>query len=180
MVDALGLTSFNLLGHSLGGMFAAELAAARPDLVKKLVLVAPVGLWLDESPVTDLFAALPNELPGIIFGDPSNPAIAAAMTPPADADELAQMLYLQMANFSAAGKFMWPIPDKGLKKRLHRVSAQTLILWGELDGLAPPAYGPVFQQKILRSQLVTVPGAGHMLPIEKTERYVDEVKGFLG
>ena len=178
--DAAGLSSFHLAGHSLGGMFAAELAAARPDLVKKLVLISPVGLWLEEAPVADLFAVLPNEVPGLVFGDPANPALAEMMTPPANEDELAQMLYLQMANFSAAGKFMWPIPDKGLKKRMHRIAAPTLILWGDQDRLTPPAYGPVFQSKIPRSQLVTVPGAGHMLPLEKLDRFKEEVTAFLG
>jgi pimeloyl-ACP methyl ester carboxylesterase len=177
LVDALGLTSFNLLGHSLGGMFAAELAAARPDLVRKLVLVAPVGLWMDEAPVTDFFAVLPQDLPGVVFGDP---AFAAQVQLPSDPDELAQMLYLQMANFAAAGKFMWPIPDKGLKKRLHRISAPTLILWGDQDRLAPPAYGPLFATKIARSQLATIAGAGHMLPIEKPAEYLAEVRAFLG
>ena len=102
------------------------------------------------------------------------------MKPPANEDELAQMMYLQLANFSAAGKFMWPIPDKGLKKRLHRITAQTLILWGDSDRLTPPAYGPVFQSKIAKSNLVTIKGAGHMLPIEKTAEYVSEIKAFLG
>jgi pimeloyl-ACP methyl ester carboxylesterase len=180
LCDALGLTRFNLMGHSLGGMFAAELAAARPDMVKKLVLVSPVGLWIEETPVADLFIAMPPELPGLLFGDLSNPLIGQIFKAPANDDELADMMYMQMVNFSAAGKFMWPIPDKGLKKRLHRISAPTLILWGDSDRLTPPAYGPVFQSKIAKSQLVTLEGAGHMLPLEKTAEYVAEVKAFLG
>jgi pimeloyl-ACP methyl ester carboxylesterase len=179
-VDAVGLSSFSLLGHSVGGNFAAELAATRPDLVKKLVLVAPAGLWMGETPVTDFFTLLPNELPGVMFGDLSNPVIAELFTPPTDMDELAQVMYLQLANFSATGKFLWPIPDKGLKKRLHRIKAETLVLWGESDRLIPPAYGPLFQSKIAKAQLVTIPGAGHMLPLEKTPEYVAEVKVFLG
>jgi len=178
--DELGLTSFHLAGHSIGGMFAAELAAARPDMVKKLVLTCPVGLWIDESPVTDIFTLLPQELPGVIFGDLSNPVIPTLFKPPANEDEMAENYYFQLANFSATGKFIWPIPDKGLKKRLHRVKAPTLILWGEQDKLTPPAYGPVFQSKIARAQLVTVPGAGHMLPLENTEAWAKEIVGFLG
>ncbi len=178
--DALGIKQTNVLGHSLGGMFAAEFAAARPDMVKKLVLVSPVGMWIPESPVADIFAALPPDLPAMLFGDLTNPALADFMKPPANEDELAQMMYLQAANFSATGKFIWPIPDKGLKKRLYRITAPTLILWGDSDRLTPPAYGPLFQSKIAKSQLVTIKRAGHMLPIEKTAEYVAEVKGFLG
>lgn len=181
LAEALALRApFNVLGHSLGGMFAAELAAARPDLVRKLVLVSPAGVWLDEQPMPDLFTALPPELPGLLFGDLSNPIIGELFKPPANEDELADAMYMQLANFAAAGKFMWPIPDKGLKKRFHRIKAETLLLWGESDRLIPPAYGQVFARNIANSQLVTIAGAGHMLPLEKTPEYVAEIKAFLG
>jgi len=178
--DAMGLTSVNLAGHSIGGMFAAELAAARPDLVKKLVLVCPVGLWLDENPVTDIFTVMPNEMPGVLFGDLTNPVIGQTLARPTTEAGLAQALYLQLANFSALGKFIWPIPDKGLKKRLHRIKAPTLVLWGDSDRLVPPAYGPLFASKIDKAQLATIKGAGHMLPLEKTAEFVSEVRAFLG
>jgi len=180
LCDALGLRQLNVMGHSLGGMFAAEFAAARPDMVKKLALVAPAGLWMDENPVADFFTVLPPELPALLFGDLTNPALAEFMKPPANEDELAQMMYLQAANFSAAGKFLWPIPDKGLKKRLYRISSPTLILWGEKDALIPPAYGPLFASGIKKAQLVEIKGAGHMVPIEKAAEVAAEVKAFLG
>lgn len=178
--DAMGLKSFFLAGHSIGGLFAAEFAAARPDMVKKLVLTCPVGLWIDETPVTDLFILLPHELPGVIFGDLTNPVIGELFKPPANEDEMAQSMYLQLTNFSATGKFIWPIPDKGLKKRIHRISAPTLILWGEQDKLTPPAYGPLFESLIANSHLVTVKGAGHMLPLENTPAWSKEITNFLG
>jgi len=179
-VDALGLEHFNLGGHSIGAMFAAEFAAARPDMVKKLVLVSPVGLWMDEAPVTDLFILMPNQLPGVLFGDMTNPIIPTLFKAPTDEDEMAESYYFQLANFSATGKFIWPIPDKGLKKRLHRIKAPTLILWGDQDKLTPPAYGPAFASKIAKSQLVTLPGPGHMLPLEDTPGFEREVTAFLG
>jgi pimeloyl-ACP methyl ester carboxylesterase len=178
--DAIGLQRFNLAGHSIGGMFAAEFAAARPDLVKKLVLTCPVGLWMDETPVADLFILMPNELPGVIFGDLANPVISTLFPPPKDEDEMAQAMYLQLTNFSATGKFIWPIPDKGLKKRLHRISAPTLIIWGDQDKLTPPAYGDLFASKIKDSQLVKIKGSGHMVPLENTPEWTKEVVAFLG
>lgn len=179
-LGALGISRTNVLGHSLGGMFAAELAAARPDMVKKLVLVSPVGIWIPETPVADMFAALPNELMQLMVGDMTNPALAGFFKPPANEAELEQMMYLQAANFSAAGKFIWPIPDKGLKRRFYRITAPTLICWGGSDRLTPPAYGEAFQRQIKNSQLRIIPGAGHLLPIEKTPEYISEVTGFLG
>jgi pimeloyl-ACP methyl ester carboxylesterase len=178
--DALGLGSFNLGGHSIGGMFAAELAAARPDMVKKLVLTAPAGLWMDETPVTDVFTAMPRDLPAILYGDLTNPVIAAMNVRPTDADEMAQAMYLQITNFSAAGKFLWPIPDKGLKKRIHRIKAPTLLLWGDRDGLVPPAYAALFHSKLAKSQIAMIAGAGHMVALENTPAFAAEVKAFLG
>jgi pimeloyl-ACP methyl ester carboxylesterase len=180
LCDALGLKQVNVMGHSLGGMFAAEFAAIRPDMVKKLVLICPVGFWIPETPVADFFATLPPAIFSLMFGDPEGPVAQAMMTPPKDEDELAQRMYLQAANLSATGKFIWPIPDKGLKKRAYRITAPTLILWGDSDRLTPPAYGPVFQKHVAKSQLVTIKGGGHLLPLEKTAEVVSEVKAFLG
>ena len=59
-----------LVGHSMGGMIAAEMACLAPQSLERLVLVASAGLWLDEHPVPDLFATLPFELAGLLFHDP--------------------------------------------------------------------------------------------------------------
>lgn len=177
--DALGLTSFRLAGHSLGGMFAAEFAAARPDMVKKLMLVDPVGLWMDETPVTDIFTLLPSELPGVLYADPKGPAAAAMMKPPANDEELEQAMYMRLVNFSATGKFIWPIPDKGLKKRIHRVTAPTLLVWGKEDRLVPPVYADEFARRLPDARVQTVDGAGHAPHQEQPETVARMVRDFL-
>jgi pimeloyl-ACP methyl ester carboxylesterase len=178
--DALGLTSFALAGHSLGGLFAAELAAARPDLVTRLVLVAPMGLWLDEAPVADIFTLLPEEFAASLFADPANPAVADLTRAPANEDEAADMIYSRLANLSATGKFIWPIPDKGLSKRLHRIKAPALLVWGDRDRLVPPAYGEAFRSRLARAELATIAGAGHMVQAEKPAEFASAVTSFLG
>src|ERR671923_1869431 len=77
-IDAMGLDQPYVVGHSLGGMIGAEVAAVAQAYVSKLVMVAPVGLWLDEHPVMDFFAATPEELATAIFHDPGS-AIAQEM-----------------------------------------------------------------------------------------------------
>ena len=89
-------------------------------------------------------------------------------------------MYLQLTNFSATGKFIWPIPDKGLKKRIHRIAAPTLLVWGDQDKLTPPAYAQLFASKIAKSQVAMVKGAGHMVPLENTPEFEKEVTAFLG
>jgi len=70
VIEALGLTRPYLVGHSMGGMIAAEMAAVAPNDVERLGLIAPAGLWLDDHPIPDLFATLPHELPELLFHDP--------------------------------------------------------------------------------------------------------------
>src|SRR5450432_917334 len=69
VVEALGLADPLLVGHSMGGMIAAEMAAIAPNDVSRLALIAPAGLWLDDHPLVDIFSTLPFEMPAIMFHD---------------------------------------------------------------------------------------------------------------
>ncbi|HZU77091.1 MAG TPA: alpha/beta hydrolase, partial [Dehalococcoidia bacterium] len=80
----------------------------------------------------------------------------------------------------AAAKFMWPIPDKGLRLRIHRIKAPTLLVWGAQDRLIPPVYGEQFRRLLPNARLVTLDGAGHLVPLEQLTRVVEEISGFLG
>jgi pimeloyl-ACP methyl ester carboxylesterase len=178
-IEALGLDQPYLVGHSLGGMIAAEVAAIAPNVVSRLVLVAPVGLWLDDHPVLDFFAATPEELATAMFHDPDSAIAKELMTLPSDSAAQLEAVLERTKNLSAAGKFLWPIPDKGLKKRIHRIVAPTLLLWGASDRLVPPIYGEAFLKRIHRARLILVTGASHMLPYEKDDELVDVVTDFL-
>ena len=74
--------------------------------------------------------------------------------------------------FGMAGKLLFPIPDRGLSDRIHRIKARTLLIWGEHDKLIPPVYGPAFQQKIAGARLETIKGAGHMVNYEKPDAVI--------
>jgi pimeloyl-ACP methyl ester carboxylesterase len=77
------------------------------------------------------------------------------------------------------GKFVWPIPDKGLEQRLYRISAPTLIVWGEQDRLIPASYADDFAARISGSKVAIVPGAGHIPQVEATDTTYTVVDGFL-
>jgi pimeloyl-ACP methyl ester carboxylesterase len=177
LLDALDLPSVALVGHSFGGMVAAEIAAINPERIRKLVLIAPIGLWLDDHPVPDISAIPPDQLPGLLFADPSNPALAALPLPdPTDPEALFQAA-MTMASIL---QFIWPLPDKGLRRRLYRVKADTLVVWGAEDGLVDPAYGREFAAAIAGARLVTLDGAGHLPQIEQTTELHTAVTDFLG
>jgi len=79
-----------------------------------------------------------------------------------------------------AGKILFPIPNRRVSKRLYRVTAKTLVLWGEADRLIVPAYAQRWGRLIPGATVQTIPDAGHMLPYEQPETFVDTLTRFLG
>ena len=179
LLDALGIESLHVVGHSMGGMIAAELAALSPHRVQRLILANAVGLWLDKHPVADFFAMTPDQLGIALWHDPESEVAKAMMAVPEDEQAQLQAYLVRMQHLATAGKFLWPIPDKGLKKRIHRVKAPTLILWGQSDGLVPVAYAQAFQSAIRGSQVSIMQRCGHMPMYENPTGFVEEVTGFL-
>lgn len=191
LLDALGLDDARVVGHSLGGMFAAELAAHVPRRVSRLVLAAPLGLWNDEYPVADLFVAFPGDINELVWADPSGDAAAAFMAaatrpPGVGTDEpvhenpLIATLIGLLQGLTTAGKFLWPLPDKGLSRRLRRVRAQTLVVWGADDRLAPARYAEDFARLLPSARVEVLDGAGHMVPYERQAEFVELVAAFMG
>jgi pimeloyl-ACP methyl ester carboxylesterase len=177
VVAALGLTDPVLVGHSMGGMIAAEMAATAPNDVSRLVLIAPAGLWLEDHPIPDLFTLLPYELPAWLFHDPvAGAAMMTAGRRPDDPEFLKTYLIRNARQLGTAGKLLFPIPERGLSERLYRVKARTLLIWGESDRLVPPVYAPAWQAALPGSRLVSIPEAGHMVTLEKPEAVAEAIR----
>ena len=176
VAEGLGLSDPILVGHSMGGMIAAEMAAVAPRDVTRLALIAPAGLWMDDHPIPDMFTLLPYELPKYLFHDVE--AGAKLMTSGLKMDDpkfLQDYLVRNARQMGMAGKLLFPVPDRGLADRLYRIKARTVLVWGMSDRVVPPAYGPAFQAGIAGSRLVTVPEAGHMVIVEKPVAVVEAV-----
>ena len=181
VVDALGLTRPNIAGHSMGSMIAAEMACIAPRDVGKLTLVAPAGLWMDEHPIPDVFAMLPFEIANVMFADPQKGQ--ALMTGGADLSDIEALKDYYIASqrrLAMAGKILFPIPNRRLSKRLYRLTAETLLVWGASDRLIIPAYAERWQSLIPRARVEMIQGAGHMLPYEQQDAFVQAVQKFLG
>ncbi len=183
VADALELERPALMGHSMGGMIAAEMACIEPSRPTKLVLVCPAGLWIDEHPIPDLFSMLPHELPAILAHDPmvAMKLLAAGGVPDFnDIEVLKQFLIVNARQLGTAGKILFPIPNRQLSKRVYRLRAPTQILWGESDKLIFPLYADRWKELVPHAELVKVAEAGHLLPYEKQAEFVDAVARFLG
>jgi pimeloyl-ACP methyl ester carboxylesterase len=179
LMDELGLESAHIMGHSMGGMLAAEVAALDVHRAKKLVLVGAAGFWLDGTPIPDFFALDLSELGSYLFHDPKSAFAQSFLAIPQDMNLLADMYVERVKRLSMASKFLWPIPDRGLKKRAYRIAAPTLVLWGASDRLIPPIYADEFTEHIKDARLQTIEGAGHMLPYEQPDAFCNAVRAFL-
>jgi len=181
LLDGLGLKKVRLMGHSFGGLLASELAAQRRKSIEKLVLIAPIGLWREDAPYTcaDWCALGPGEIMDTLFYDKNHPLVVKRMTPPPGASAAANWQVNFIWTLGCTAKVIWPIPDKGLKKRIHRVTAPALVVWGENDKLIPPAYAQEFGRALPNAEVFMIPRCGHEPPLEQLDALRTKVTQFL-
>jgi pimeloyl-ACP methyl ester carboxylesterase len=183
LLSGLGLDRAAFVGHSFGGMVACEVAAAYPGRAGRLVLLAPLGLWREDAPVGNWMLLTPGEMPGHVFRDPECDGAQRmfALSEDSSDGEARIMARVRLTwAMGTTGKFIWPLPDKGLKKRLHRVAAPTLLVWGKDDRLVPPAHADDFARRIAGARVEIVEQAGHAPHLERPEPVARLVRDFLG
>ena len=179
LFDRLELESPVIVGHSFGGMVAAEIAATDPKRAGKLVLLSPIGLWRDDAPVKNWMSMAPDDLTKELFYEPEGPVARRVLAEPDDPEERLTARIQNTWNLGCTGKFTWPIPDKGLKKRMHRIQAPTLVIWGQQDGIAPSIYAKEFTDRIVGSRSVIVERAAHIPQLEQLATVSQAVQEFL-
>jgi pimeloyl-ACP methyl ester carboxylesterase len=178
LLGRLGLARAHLAGHFFGAMMAAEIAAVFPARAERLVLVSPLGLWRDDAPSADVLILPEEALRAVLWKDPASPAARAWATLPEGDEENVAAQIESIQRRSAMAKFVWPIPDKGLRRRLHRVAAPTLLLWGDADRANPVVYAEEWQRRIKGAAVKLLPG-GHMLPYEAPDAVAGAIEEFL-
>jgi len=179
LFDQLKLDSPAVIGHSFGGMVAAEIAASYPRRVSKLVLLNPIGLWRDDMPVKNWMIIPMEEVVKAAFYDPNGPIAKQMLTLPED-EKAQQDAQIRVTwSLACTGKFIWPIPDKGLKKRIHRIKSPTLIVWGTHDKLVPPVYAQEFADRIAGSRVEMFDQAAHVPQLEQLSKVSVAVRDFI-
>jgi pimeloyl-ACP methyl ester carboxylesterase len=144
-----------------------------------MVLLDPIGLWRDDAPVAPYMVMSPGKLVATLYKDLSSEPVKRALQMPEDPDAAATLIADLVWALGATGKFVWPIPDKGLKKRLHRVKAPTLIVWGEDDALVSSIYAKEFASRIANSRIEVIKDCGHVPQVERLEELAPIVAKFL-
>jgi pimeloyl-ACP methyl ester carboxylesterase len=176
LLESLGLGKVNLFGHSVGAWVAAEFAAIQPQMVNRVVLVNPVGIWSEELGGQDPYAQPPMAATAVLFARPEGRLEHVLKGGSADPLEV----YVQeMRDLKASAKFLWPVPDTGIARRLRFIGAPTLVLTCELDRVVPPGYGTAWADAIAGASRLTIDGAGHLVNLEDPGRLADLAGNFL-
>ena len=156
-LDRTGALPCPVIGASVGGMLAADLAALRPEAVTALALLAPFGIFDAEHPGLDVYALPSAERMGHLFtkGVPEPFVERFGELGP---DEAPVARYLSDV---AAASLLWPLGDRGQAERLHRIGCPRLALWGSEDELLPVALADAWRAGGIPVDVVA--GAGHLL-----------------
>jgi alkanesulfonate monooxygenase SsuD/methylene tetrahydromethanopterin reductase-like flavin-dependent oxidoreductase (luciferase family)/pimeloyl-ACP methyl ester carboxylesterase len=177
----------HLVGQSLGGWLAVELAARYPERARSITLLNAVGLHVPGAPVGEIFGRSPDDLAAAIFADQDHPVArmmrALAETQRTDPSSIPfAVLRPYLEAQAAAAKIGWDpyLHDPRLPKLLRRVTAPTLVVAGELDGLVPRQHAEAYAERIPGARLETIPGAGHMLTLELPAQVADLVAAQAG
>ena len=161
LVAALGLDRPHLVGHSMGGWMAAEMAVVAGERFRRLVLNAPAGLNHPDHPMTDLAAIGPEALPGYLA---HNVDVALRYFPGgSECPPLEVFLAAREKEGKALGQILQVhgMGHPNLGRWLTRIPNETLIVWGENDRLMPASQAALWAQSIPNARTLIVPGAGH-------------------
>ena len=177
LLEGSGLVGADLVGVSVGAALAADAAACGRDLVRRLALIGPLGVFDEAEPVADVFALRPGVLPEMLCSDPAK--FQAAVAAPEGEDPI-EAEVLQLRAHEAAARLLWPISDTGLAKRLPRFRRPVLLLWGEEDRVVPFGYARRFADALGgEARIERVPGAGHLADHDAPDETARRVLTFL-
>jgi pimeloyl-ACP methyl ester carboxylesterase len=172
--DLLGA---DLAGSSVGGSFAAEIAAIWPQHVRKLALIAPFGLFDEKDPATDPWAQRADAIAGLMCADPE--IWTALKATPEGANSVEWPIEQVRAN-EAAARIFWPLGNTKLEKRLPLIQAPTLLIWGERDRVMPRAYADRFRALIKgETELRVIEGAGHLAELDQPRAVAEAILAWM-
>ncbi len=171
LLDELDLDDVTVVGNSIGGWIALELALLGSPRVGRVVVVDAVGVEVPDHPVVDFFALTFPELAALSYHDPDRFRIDPDALPPEVRAVLAANR-AALAVYAGAG-----MTDPTLLARLRDVTVPTLVVWGEADRIADPGYGRVLADAIPGAELKVLPRTGHLPQLETPDALADVVAG---
>ena len=161
LLDRLELDAVTVVGNSVGGWIAAEMALLDSPRIVRLVLLDAVGIEVPNHPVADVSGLSLPEIQALSFYDPTPFRVDPATIPDAQKEVAA-------ANAQALAVYAGPpaMADPTLLGRLRDIDVPTLVLWGDSDQIVTPAYGQAYAAAINGARFEVLPDTGHMPQME--------------
>jgi pimeloyl-ACP methyl ester carboxylesterase len=172
-MDALGLDQVSLMGFSMGGWVAAEIAAMCPPKVKGMVLVNAVGIKPQVGEIAEVLMVSPEQTQKLAFYDISKAPKLENLTPEQEA--------VRWTNREMGSRLMWRpyMHNPKLPEYLKLVRVPSIIIWGRDDGVVPLNCGEIYHEVLEGSSLHVIDQCGHSPQIEKPKEFLDAALGFL-
>jgi pimeloyl-ACP methyl ester carboxylesterase len=177
LTDRLGLTRMDIVGFSIGGWIAAEIATKVPERINRLVLIGPVGVKTgtpDKLDIPDVFAMPQEKLDRLRFHDPAKHAADLSAVPD-------DVLLVVARNRETLALLTWEpyMHNPKLPHRLHRVNVPALLMRGASDGIVSAEYLERYAALIPNARLDTIAAAGHLPQVEQPTATAAKVLQFL-
>ena len=175
VLDRLGLERVNVVGASLGGWIAAELAVHSPHRIGRLALLGAAGLRVPGNMATDIFLMTPDQVVATLY---KHPEIAAASSP---AEPDIDFILAVQRDMAGLARYGWApyLNDPKLERRLHRIGAPTLVLWADDDRVVPIEHGRLYAERIPDATMHVVEDCGHAMYLEQPDAFAAAVTEFL-
>ncbi|WP_433044095.1 alpha/beta fold hydrolase [Dactylosporangium sp. CS-033363] len=172
LLDELGLEDVAVVGNSIGGWIAAELAILGSARITKLVIVDGVGIEVPGHPVIDFFGLSFPEIAAASYYDPTGRVIDPGTMPEAARRNMA-------GNRETLRRYAGDMVDPTLKARLQAVRTPALVVWGDSDRIADPGYGRAFAAAIPDADFVLLERTGHLPQLESPDALIGPLWRFL-
>ncbi|HUB94347.1 MAG TPA: alpha/beta hydrolase [Stellaceae bacterium] len=176
LIEKLGLKAVTLVGFSLGGWIAAEMAVKDDARLARMMLVAPYGVKFGgvlDRDIADLWWLAPEKVAALKWYDPVNGHRDVAALSDDALTEIAR-------NAESFARLCWEpfMHDPKLAHRLDRIAVPTTLVWGANDGILPPDYGRNYRKLIPGARLKIIQKAGHLPHLERPQAFLAHFQEF--
>ena len=165
LLEQLNLRDVMVVGSSMGGWIAAEMAVRDTSRLNSLVLINATGIEVEDHPIADIFPLTPAELSALSFHNPAAFRIDPSTLSPTQ-------IATAVANKQTLAVYAQEVGslDPKLRRRLGRVQIPVLVIWGESDRVVDVEYGRAYAQAFPHARFEPIAEAGHLTWLEQPER----------
>lgn len=172
LLEDLGLTGVTVIGNSIGGWIAAEIALLGSPRVSGVILVDAVGLDISDHPIADFFSLTMDQVADLSYYRPDAFRVDLAHMP----DEQKAIMAANRTALEVYGGCA--MADPSLLGRLPAVTVPVLVIWGSADRIVPVEHGQAYANAIPTARFLLLPETGHLPQLETPDQFLAAIRDF--